>query len=68
MSVPALIVVAGIDEMLPMTLDNEPKIGEILILNVNGEEERFEVTDISPTGFVGSVPYLFGVNVKRLNP
>ncbi|MGK6325727.1 hypothetical protein ACMGEE_01315 [Erwinia sp. DT-104] len=64
MSVQVLVAVAEIEETLPMTLDNEPQIGEILILNVNGEEEEFEVTDLSPTGFVNSVPYLFGVYVR----
>ncbi|MDV5140813.1 hypothetical protein [Chimaeribacter arupi] len=67
MSVKALVAIAETEKTYPFTFDKEPQVGDSLTLYVDEEDREFVVTDVMPTGFVNSPPYLYGVCVRPKN-
>jgi len=64
MSVKAMIAIADTKQTYPLTLDDEPKFGDVIKLHVEDAEREFVVVEVDPTGFTSNAPYLYGVYVK----
>ncbi|WP_288444852.1 hypothetical protein [uncultured Pantoea sp.] len=68
MSIQVMIGIAETEIIIEKTLEALPKSGEYLTLEIDGNDERFEVVDVDPdSGFSGE-PRSYRIYVKPVNP
>lgn len=67
MEIRALVAIAGSEQTCTITLEYEPKFGDMITLHVDEIDKEFYVVEVNPTGFINASPYLYGLHVEPKN-